>query len=247
MPEDTSDSLLTDTAEASPAGEATATAEPQTLLTDTTSTEETQDTAPADRPEFLLEKYSSVEDQAKAYPELQKQFGAFTGAPESYEVTVPEGITAEIDTGSPLIQDFSKLCSENRVSQDFFNEVTDLFFTSVAAENAISQSAEMEKLGAEGPQKIGDLMDWAKANFDEDQMGALERLCTTAEAVELFSELKNKMLTSQSVASETAKPVEQIDKLRLEQMVGDPRYTSDEVYRREVQQAFERFYGNGSG
>mgnify|MGYP001818369875 CR=1 FL=1 len=37
-----------------------------------------------ERPEFFLEKFKSVSDQAKAYTDLEKMFGSFTGAPEEY-------------------------------------------------------------------------------------------------------------------------------------------------------------------
>jgi len=33
---------------------------------------------------FKADKYKSVADQAKAYTELEKRFGGFTGAPEAY-------------------------------------------------------------------------------------------------------------------------------------------------------------------
>ena len=55
------------------------------VSTETTTTEE------AEKPEwFLSEKYKTVEDQAAAYPELAKKIGAMTGAPEEYEVSMPD-------------------------------------------------------------------------------------------------------------------------------------------------------------
>ena len=57
-----------------------------------------------EKPEWLKDKYKSVEDQAKAYAELEKKFGGFTGSPEGdYEMKVPEGISGEFDMDDPRI------------------------------------------------------------------------------------------------------------------------------------------------
>ena len=47
---------------------------------------------------FRADKYKTLDEQAKAYVELEKRFGAFTGAPKDgvYKINMPEGFVGEI-------------------------------------------------------------------------------------------------------------------------------------------------------
>ena len=77
-----------------------------------------------DRPEwYLSEKYKSVSDQAAAYNELSKKFGAFKGAPKD-GYSMPEGIDQEDE----LMQELVGFANESNMSQDYFNKAWELLW-----------------------------------------------------------------------------------------------------------------------
>ncbi|MBT8411175.1 MAG: hypothetical protein KJP02_05190, partial [Octadecabacter sp.] len=87
-------------------------------------------TGVAERPDYVPEKFwdsdkgeTRLEALTKSYGEFEKKFhesGKFIGAPEGgeYEISLPEGIEAELNTEDPVLQWFQGQAAEMGLSQD---------------------------------------------------------------------------------------------------------------------------------
>ena len=138
-----------------------------------------------DRPEwYLSEKYKSVSDQASAYNELSKKFGAFKGAPKD-GYSMPEGIDKE----DGLMQELVGFASESKMSQDYFDKAWELLSSQSQAVEEVSAEAEMAKLGDNGTDRIKTVEQFMKNSLDSDTYERLRYAVNSAAAVELVEEL----------------------------------------------------------
>jgi hypothetical protein len=141
-----------------------------------------------DRPEYYLhDRYDSIAEQAKAYPELEKKFGAFKGSPKD-GYSMPEGI--EKDDG--LMEELIKFGTDSNMSQDSFDQAWELLTTQNDAADQISSEAEMAKLGDRGEERIKHIEQFMKNTLDSDQYERLRYGVSTALQVELIETLINK-------------------------------------------------------
>lgn len=137
---------------------------------------------------FKADKYKTVEEQARAYVEAEKRFGAFVGAPKDgkYEAPpMPEGIEGEFITDHPVMQKFGEWAAKSQLSQAGYNEVLSLL-----AEYEASQVPDMaaikQSLGANADQRIGAVTGWAKANLSPDQFAVFRDVGKTAAAGQML-------------------------------------------------------------
>jgi hypothetical protein len=198
-----------------------------------------------EKPEWLKDKYKSVEDQAKAYAELEKKFGGFTGSPEGdYEMKVPEGISGEYDMDDPRIEWFQDVAKENNMSQATFDQMLSGFvkMEQEANDPEAAKNIEIQALGKNANARLRDLGDWGKANLDTDQYEGFKGLATTAAGVQVLEALiaktgEGKMPTSNTVRSPG------LTKEMLDDMIADPKYQTSAAYRSEVAQKFVDYHG----
>jgi len=195
-----------------------------------------------DRPEWFKDKYKSVADQAKAYADLEKRFGGFTGAPESYELTLPEGVEGQFDMEDPRLAAFQEAARESNMSQETFTKFLHQYIEGEVAGETINVEAELKALGPNAQSRLASLRDWGKANLDDAQFQAMRVLASTAEGVGVLEAMISKTREAKMpTGNEVVKtgPSEQ----ELQEMVADPRYQSSAAYRKEVERKFEEFYG----
>lgn len=133
---------------------------------------------------YKAEKYKSVADQAKAYTELEKRFGGFTGAPkDGYQL--PEGV----EDGDELLAELKTFASETNMSQDAFNRAWDLLQAQSEAVESVSVEMEMQKLGDNATNRIKHVEQFMKNNLDPDTYERLRYAVNSAESVELVEAL----------------------------------------------------------
>lgn len=121
-----------------------------------------------DPPEwFNAGKYKTVADQAKAQRELEKKLGGFTGAPENYELSLPEGFEGNFDMEHPILQDFIVTAKESNMSQETFNKLLHRFVEYEATSTQTDMAREREALGPKAGARIAAVRDYLKANLDD--------------------------------------------------------------------------------
>ena len=138
-----------------------------------------------DMPEwYKADKYKSVAEQAKAYTELEKKFGGFTGAPkDGYELV--EGV----DSDDALWQELVEFGSETNMSQAAMHRAWELLTAQEQAVEEVSVEAEMEKLGDNAVERIKVVEQYMKNNLDSDTYERLRYAVNSAESVELVEAL----------------------------------------------------------
>ena len=135
-----------------------------------------------DKPEwFNGDKYKSVDEQARAYTELEKKFGGFTGAPKD-GYSGPEGI----ETDDALLGELKEFAEKTNMSQDAFNDAWELLTAQSNAVEEVTQEQELAKLGDNAEHRIKSVEGFLKNNLDSEKYEKVMDLVTTADSIELI-------------------------------------------------------------
>jgi len=138
-----------------------------------------------DTPEwYKADKYKSVADQAKAYTDLEKMFGGFTGAPkEGY--AMPEGV----DQGDELMEALQGFAEKTNMNQDSFNDAWDLLLAQSDAVEEVSAETEIAKLGDNATDRVKTVEQFMKNNLDNETYEKVRFSVNSAESIELVEAL----------------------------------------------------------
>ena len=135
-----------------------------------------------DAPEWYKgDKYKSVAEQAKAYTELEKKFGGFTGAPKD-GYAGPEGIESD----DALLQELTEFATKTNMSQEAFGEAWELLTAQSEAVEAVSQEQEIAALGSNAEERIKNVEGYLKNNLDADDYETVRDLVTDAKSIQLI-------------------------------------------------------------
>jgi hypothetical protein len=210
---------------------------------------------PGKRPEwFKNDKYRSVEDQAKAYPELEKRFGAFVGAPKDgkYTFTPPEGLPHTIDEAHPLTGDFNKWATEHQLSQGGYNELMGMLL-----QYEISHQPDLGAiktgLGEKADERITAVAQWGQANLDAGGYKALREATSGANAAAVFTVLEALIGKTRQVklpppgADVSGAQADKLAAINAKKAVKNPdgkslRYFTDEQYRAGIDKELNAYY-----
>jgi hypothetical protein len=129
-------------------------------------------------------KYKSVAEQAKAYNELERKFGGFTGAPKD-GYAGPEGV----ESGDALLEELTEFATRTNMSQDAFNDAWELLTAQSEAVEQVEQEQELAKLGDNAQQRIKTIEGFMKNNMSPEDFDVARDLVTTAESVQLIEML----------------------------------------------------------
>ena len=197
-----------------------------------------------DAPEwFKSSKYKTVADQAKAYAGLESKLGSFTGAPEDgYQVVMPEGLDVEIPDDDPMLDRFNEWAKESGLSQEAHTELLGLYVNSVM-ESFPDVEAEVKRLGPDAQERISSMVQWGKANLEQQDFETLQSLVNTAEGFQLIEKLRSMTRETQVTAADNVKPTNGMTEEKLFELVADERYASSPSFRAEVEAKFKDFYG----
>lgn len=138
-----------------------------------------------DLPEwYKADKYKSIAEQAKAYTELEKKFGGFTGAPKDGYSTI-EGVEAE----DALWQELVQFGERTNMSQSALNDAWGILSAQEQAVEEVSMEMELQKLGDNGVERVKVVEQFMKNSLDGDTYERLRYAVNSAEAVELVESL----------------------------------------------------------
>lgn len=138
-----------------------------------------------DQPEwYKADKYKSVAEQAKAYTELEKKFGGFTGAPKEGYATI-EGV----DQDDSLWQELVSFGERTNMSQSALNDAWEILTAQEQAVEEVSMEMELQKLGDNGVERVKVVEQYMKNNLDSETYERVRYGVNSAEAVELVEAL----------------------------------------------------------
>ncbi len=222
---------------------------------DVTDAEEQTTEEVGERPEWLLEKFNTPEDMAEAYKNLESRFGNLTGAPEEYEVSIPEEIAENVkwfeDAESGMAA-FKNIAKEMGIDQTGFNKLTEMYISSeVERANNLQNlrlQAASEAFGGHDKtvEKFTQLNARTKALIGDEATSLLESALTgdvnsNVSVIKLVEGLVNKAQGKEFVQPTHTPAVAKITRDDLNSMVADPRYKTDAAYRAKVSKAFQDF------
>ena len=133
---------------------------------------------------YKSDRYKSVADQAAAYTELEKKFGAFKGAPKD-GYSMPEGIDQEDE----LMQELMGFASETNMSQDYFNKAWELLSAQSEAVEEVSAEVEIAKLGDNATDRIKTVEQFMKNNLDAEVYEQVRYAVNSADSIMLVEAL----------------------------------------------------------
>ena len=210
--------------------------------TESTGTEQTEVATNAEtvQPDTLYaNKYKSVSELENGYTNLQTKLGSFTGSPDEY--TPNEGM--EIDDSNPLFSGLQELGREIGLNNDGFNKIIDMYNTSMEEQEVQYQETmkeEMSKLGDNASERVQNVIDWAGANLSESEVGILQNISQSADAVQLIEKFIG-MSKPQGIATDAqvqTKATYDADKLNAMRYAkddnGNRRMSVDPEYRQRV-------------
>jgi len=138
-----------------------------------------------DTPEwYKADKYKSVAEQAKAYTELEKKFGGFTGAPKD-GYALYDGVESDDALWGELVE----FGNSTNMSQSALNQAWELLTAQEQAIEEVSVEAEMAKLGDNAVERIKVVEQYMKNNLDSDTYEELRYAVNSAESVKLIEAL----------------------------------------------------------
>ena len=222
-----------------------------------------QVTQQAERLEFVKDKYrkdgrteqDAAFEQAKAYAELEKRLGGFTGAPDDYALALDPDITEagfEFDTEDPLYADAKAIAKELGMNNEAFNKMMGIYAKAEMAKDIAHQKeleAQIEALGAQGKQRIANLEAWGKKNLPPDMLEGFLEAGVSINAIRAMEHIVSKTF-GQPVNPEGVQPVgyteTDLRKMQFEKDEnGNRRISTDPAFRRKYEDAMRAFYGTG--
>ena len=202
-----------------------------------------------DTPEwFNAAKYKTVADQAKAQRELEKKLGGFIGAPEAYELSLPEGVEGNFDVEHPILKDFQETAKAANMSQETFSALLHKFVEYESTSGEVDLQRERETLGPKADNRIAAVRDYLKANLPEQVFQAFKGELRTAAAVEALETLIGK--TRAALPTEGAEDFATADTDRLKDLrdqvdeKGRRLYDVDPAHRAKVRALYSKIYGD---
>ena len=191
---------------------------------------------------FKVDKYKSIEDQAKAYGELEKRFGDFTGAPESYDL--PEGMEEIAD--DPLFQAVAEIGKESNMGNSTFNKLIEAYQNTMAQQEESYQQQAMEALGENATERIQNVQGWINANLDKGMVDKIVPMATSAESIEVLEHLIGMTKNSNPANPQAVQPVkmsqsEYAEKLMAKDKFGNLKISTDSSYKREMDELAKQF------
>jgi len=201
---------------------------------------------------FASNKFKTVEDQARAYAELEKRAGSFSGVPDDgYAVPEVEGLDAGVLNNNPMVEWFKQVATETNLNQDTFAKIISGYLATEQEMVTYNRLAEMSALGDNAKQRLTDLGDWGQANLTPEQWEVFKGVAATAVGVDLLEALAGKSREAKLArdpdaqaagVANTAEELRQMRYAKTEQ--GHLRMSVDPEYKKQVDRAYEQAYGS---
>lgn len=212
----------------------------------------------------LPEKFKSLEDMVESYSNLESKIGAkeetfrdqfmkemeeqaYANRPADVgDYVLPDSIDDEMATDNPLLQWWANTAFENGYSQDEFAEGIEMYVNAINAD-VPDYDAEVEKLGDNASARTEAASLFANQFFPEEMLGAVERMCETAEGIMVVEHIMEAL--KEGGPSNGAVEVSRETEADLRQMMLDPRYHDparrDPTFVKQVDDGFKRMFSNG--
>ena len=146
-----------------------------------------------DTPEwYKADKYKSVAEQARAYTELEKKFGGFTGAPkDGYQLY--DGVESDDALWSELVE----FGTANNMNQGALHQAWELLTAQEEAIEQVSVEEEIGKLGPNAAERITTVEQIMRNNLEPELYEKYRDVVTSATMIEFIEDFSKSMRPAQ--------------------------------------------------
>lgn len=183
------------------------------------------------RPDWLPAKYKKASDVGKAYSELEKRLGGFTGAPDKYDVA-----SLELDEGALIVKEMMEVGKELNMSQEAFNKFIGRLASANETESNSHLEEQIEKMGKDGQRMLVEYKNWTKDYLKPEEREVVSDWVKTADDLKVFNRMMahthmSAVPTAQSM--NMANNFESVKDLRAELSKNIDRYDKDKNYQKD--------------
>jgi len=141
---------------------------------------------------YKADKYKSVAEQARAYTELEKKFGGFTGAPkDGYQLY--DGVDADDALWSELVE----FGTANNMNQSALHQAWELLTAQEEAIEQVSVEEEIGKLGPNANERITTVEQIMRNNLEPELYEKYRDVVTSAIMIEFIEDFSKSMRPAQ--------------------------------------------------
>lgn len=202
-----------------------------------------------EKPEWLKDKYNgNIMKQAKAYADAEKRLGAFVGAPDAYNLDAINEAAKDINISfeeNESLNKFLDFAKKNNASQEFVTEALKFYAEDIRAKTHTKEQI-MNDLGEHSQQIVGNLANWLKEDFTDEEIAVINSMATSADQVKLLDKMRvlardNKIVNQQrSIAPQDAQQFAKTQKrsvydIQQEIESNFQKYSEDSIYRTKIQ------------
>lgn len=184
-----------------------------------------------ERPDWMPVKYKKASDVGKAYQELEKKLGAFTGAPERYDLS-----KLEIDENDLIVKELSAVAQEMNMSQEGLEKFMGRFASAADTANGSYLEEQVARLGKDGERELVQFKNALKDNFVPEEAELVKDWVRTADDLRVFNRImahsKMSVVPTQHTMA-MANHFESEADLRKELNKNVQRYDSDKAYQKD--------------
>jgi hypothetical protein len=220
-------------------------------------------TDPATRPEGLPEKFSSVEELAQAYNEMGKKIrdkfnlpegydspdqllSEFTQLkeknkpPESYELTLPEGVE---ELSEDDVQLFKEVSLNNEQAQKVVDYVIEAVVPAIqeakveVEKERLARTWNMDPKTPYFSERMSSIKQWADQNLPK---AVVQELSQSSNGVNAIYKMMQAGFEKSQVSGQTSEP--KLNMIDIQSMVNDDRYWTDAAFRQEVERKVQNLH-----
>ena len=137
---------------------------------------------------YKADKYKSVAEQARAYTELEKKFGGFTGAPkDGYELY--DGVESDDALWAELVE----FGTANNMNQSALHQAWELLTAQEEAIEQVSVEEEISKLGPNAAERITTVEQLMRNNLEPELYEKYRDVVTSAIMIEFIEDFSKSM------------------------------------------------------
>lgn len=213
-----------------------------------------------ERPEYIPEKFwnaetgeARLEDAFKSYAHMEQKLSGKNMAPESYELTAPEGFEGELlPADDPFVAGFMEVAKETGLDQETFDRLHHWYINNEMESMQANMDRELQAFDPDESKRaarLKNIADWAGANLDADAFEALKMVTSTAAGATLIESMIAKTrparLPDDNTTTHTTVTADELRSMRFKKDDnGNQLYRTDKAYRAKVDQAYKDFYGD---
>jgi hypothetical protein len=197
------------------------------------------------RPEWLPPKYKKASDVAKAYSELEKKLGAFSGAPENYDIA-----SLELDENDFTLREISAVAKELNMSQEGFNKFVGRIMSAAETQEKMQLEEQLKKLGPDADRQLTQYKNSLKDHFKPEEQEIVSSWIKNADDLQAFNRIMahthmTNVPTMQSM--HMANNFEGVKDLRAELIKNVQRFENDKAYREDFSKRMARAVAREGG